>query len=551
MFWKPFVGELPKNSQPEILPDVDNVPGGMFMTKERTKKGTKPRIMNSETSPEGDWITGLHPMDDLLRGERLPHIWCQGCGLGTALTSFISSLKWLEKRAGWDLDKVAVVSGIGCTGRIAGYLRLDSFHTTHGRAIPFATGLKIANPELKVVVLSGDGDIAGIGGNHFIHAARRNLGITVVCVNNFNYGMTGGQVGPTTPHEARGVTAQYGNYEYPFNLPYLAAASGASFVARWTALHARQLDWTLRKALSHTGFSFVEIIAPCSTAYSRWNKEGRGLDPENLRRRGLEVMKHYQQVGRTEQGIHPKDAHVKVNEKGEVIEIIEGEFLDEDRPDFMGSMDRRIKLAEKYWQREKKVLDSRSGLKIEQKKQPRIEIQLGGFGGQGIVSAGKIIGMAASVYNNLEACFTQSYGPEARGGAAGAQIVISSNPIHHPHLTQPECMIIMSRGAYDKYISNLQTGGVLLIDDELVKLPQDHRTDITTLGIPATSIATEAGNNRAANTAMLGFWTAIEGIVDKTAMEKSVAESVPPKTIAVNLDVFEIGYQKGLDLKKE
>ena len=108
-------------------------------------------------------------MDDLLRGERLPHIWCQGCGLGTALTSFISSLKWLEKNKDWDLDKVAVVSGIGCTGRIAGYLRLDSFHTTHGRAIPFATGLKLANPDLKVIVLSGDGDIAGIGGNHFIH----------------------------------------------------------------------------------------------------------------------------------------------------------------------------------------------------------------------------------------------------------------------------------------------------------------------------------------------------------------------------------------------
>lgn len=516
------------------------------MTAERIEGKTKPRIMTYEASSEGDWITGLHPMDDLLRGERLPHIWCQGCGLGTALTSFISSLKWLEKRKGWDLDKVAVVSGIGCTGRIAGYVRLDSFHTTHGRAIPFATGLKIANPDLKVIVISGDGDIAGIGGNHFIHAARRNLGITVVCVNNFNYGMTGGQVGPTTPHEARAVTAQYGNYEYPFNLPYLAAASGASYVARWTVLHARQLDWTLRDALTHPGFSFVEIIAPCSTAYSRWNPDGKGLDPENLRRRGLEVMKHYQQVGKTEHGMHPKDAHIKVNERGEIIEIIEGEFLLESRPDFEEAMNQRVEIAEKYWQREKAALDKRVSLSIKKKKVPRTEIQLGGFGGQGIMSAGKIIGMAAAVFNNLEACFTQSYGPEARGGAAGSQVIISSSPIHHPHLTEPTSMIIMSQGAYDKYVDSLAPEGVLLFDNELVKLPDDHRTDIKTLGISATKIAEEAGNNRAANTVMLGFWTAVEGIVDQKAMEESIAESVPPKTVDLNLEVFRTGYQEGL-----
>jgi 2-oxoglutarate ferredoxin oxidoreductase subunit beta len=507
----------------------------------------KVRPVIYEPVSEGDWVTGLHPMDDLLRGERLPHIWCQGCGLGTALTSFISSLKWLEKRKGWDLDQVAVVSGIGCTGRIAGYVRLDSFHTTHGRAIPFATGLTIANPELKVIVLSGDGDIAGIGGNHFIHAARRNLGITVVCVNNFNYGMTGGQVGPTTPHEARAVTAQYGNYEYPFNLPYLAAASGASFVARWTVLHARQLDWTLRKALVHPGFSFVEIIAPCSTAYSRWNPEGRGLDPENLRRRGLEMMKHYQQIGRTEHGMHPKDANIRVNDRGEIVEIIEGEFLDETRPDFREAMLQRQESAEKYWQQEKEALDKRHVLDLKQKKVPRTEVQLGGFGGQGIMSAGNIIGLAAAVYNNLEACFTQSYGPEARGGAAGSQVVISSTPIHHPHLTGPGSMIIMSQGAYEKYINDLLPGGVLLIDSDLVDLPQDHRDDITTLGIPATRIAEEAGNNRAANTVMLGFWSAVEGLLDRQALEQAIAESVPAKTVDLNLNVFDTGYKKGLE----
>jgi 2-oxoglutarate ferredoxin oxidoreductase subunit beta len=521
------------------------------MPEEEMHRSERLKLMGYEPPDESDWVTGLHPMDELLRGERLPHIWCQGCGLGTALTTFISALQWLEKNRGWDLDKVAVVSGIGCTGRIAGYVRLDSFHTTHGRALPFATGLKIANPELKVVVISGDGDIAGIGGNHFIHAARRNLELTVICVNNFNYGMTGGQVGPTTPHDARAVTSQYGNFEYPFNLPYLAAASGASFVARWTVLHARQLEWTLREALVHPGFGFVEIIAPCSTAYARWNPEGRGLDPEGLGRRGLEVIKFYQKAGKIANGTHPKDAHVQVNEKGEIAEIIEGKFLDDPKPDLKAAIDRLAAQAQKWWLAEKKVLDSRKKMPQRTERVPRTEVQLGGFGGQGIISAGRIIGQAAALYDNLEACFTQSYGPEARGGAAGSQVVLSSEPIHHPHLIQPSSMIIMSVGAYAKYVPTLAPGGVLVLDSGLVPLPADHRTDITTYGLPATELAEREGTGRAANTVMLGFWTAIAGIVSKEAMRSSVAESVPSKTVDLNLKLFDLGYEEGLKQRGE
>lgn len=514
---------------------------------EQMNRSERLMVMGYEAPEESDWETGLHPMDELLRGERLPHIWCQGCGLGTALTSFVSALKWLEKNKDWDLDKVAVVSGIGCTGRIAGYVRLDSFHTTHGRAIPFASGLKLANPDLKVIVVSGDGDIAGIGGNHLIHAARRNLDITVLCVNNFNYGMTGGQVGPTTPHEARAVTTQYGNFEYPFNLPYLAAASGASFVSRWTVLHARQLEWTLREALVHPGFSFVEIIAPCSTAYARWNPEGRGLDPENLGRRGLETMKHYQKVGRTVHDMHPKDAGVQVNEKGEITEIIEGDFLVEANPSLQDALDGLIEQAEKAWRVKRNALDARPQLPLRKEHLSRTEVQLGGFGGQGIISAGRIIGMAAAIYDGLEACFTQSYGPEARGGAAGSQVIMASDPIHHPHLIKPTDMIIMSQGAYSKYVPTLVENGLLLIDNSLVVLPPEHREDIRTFGIPATQIAEQAGNNRAANTVILGFWAAITGIVSREAMRQAVAESVPPKAVDLNLKVFDIGYEKGLE----
>src|SRR5512137_1672165 len=147
----------------------------------------------------------LNPVESFLRMDRMPHIWCPGCGIGTTVNCFAQALNG----SGLDLDNTAIVSGIGCSGRVAGYLNLDSFHTTHGRAIPFATGLKLANPKLKVVVYSGDGDLTSIGGNHLIHAARRNVPLTVILVNNLNYGMTGGQFGPTTPHEAFGTTAPY------------------------------------------------------------------------------------------------------------------------------------------------------------------------------------------------------------------------------------------------------------------------------------------------------------------------------------------------------
>src|SRR5512136_1360636 len=204
-----------------------------------------------------------HPMDRFLRQDRLPHIWCSGCGLGTALNCFLGALI----KSKLDPDKVAVVSGIGCSGRVAGYVNMDSFHTTHGRAIPFATGLKLANPALKVVVFSGDGDLTAIGGNHFVHAARRNMDLMVVCVNNFTYGMTGGQVAPTTPLGATQTTMPLGNFEQPFNLPFLADACGAVYVARWTVFHVRQLAKAMLEGLRKKGFVFIEALSPCPTLY--------------------------------------------------------------------------------------------------------------------------------------------------------------------------------------------------------------------------------------------------------------------------------------------
>jgi 2-oxoglutarate ferredoxin oxidoreductase subunit beta len=260
-------------------------------------------------------ISDRHPMDDLLRQDRLPHIWCSGCGLGTVLTCFVSALQ----KSALDLDKVSVVSGIGCTGRTAGYLNLDGFHTTHGRAIPFATGLKLGNPDLKVVVISGDGDLVAIGGNHFIHAARRNMDLTVICVNNFNYGMTSGQMGPTTPTDARTSTSPYGNAEHPFNVPYLAAASGATYVARWTALHVRRLERSIMDGLTKRGFSVIEVISPCPTYYGRWNRMGSTL----------QQMRYYHENSVIHHGYDPARADIDLHG-----EIIVGRFVDVEKPTF-------------------------------------------------------------------------------------------------------------------------------------------------------------------------------------------------------------------------
>lgn len=269
-----------------------------------------------------------HPLDRYLRADRIPHIWCPGCGLGTVLNCFLHALEETDI----DLKNLAVVSGIGCTGRVAGYINVDSYHTTHGRAIPFATGLKLANPKLKVVVFSGDGDLFAIGGNHFIHAARRNIDMTVICVNNYNYGMTGGQLGPTTPLEARTTTAPYGNIEHPFNLCHVAAASGAVYVARWTSLHVRRLKESMKEALNKKGFSFVEIIAPCPTAFGRRNKEPTGL----------ETLKYYKEHSVIKHGIDPAEADIEMGG-----DIVVGKFVDIEKPTFDEAVYELIKKARK------------------------------------------------------------------------------------------------------------------------------------------------------------------------------------------------------------
>jgi 2-oxoglutarate ferredoxin oxidoreductase subunit beta len=244
-------------------------------------------------------LNPTNPVHKYLRMDRIPHIWCSGCGLGTTVNCFVRAVE----ASRYPLDQIAVVSGIGCAGRVAGYLNMDSFHTTHGRPIPFATGLKLANPNLKVVVYSGDGDLFSIGG----------------------------QVTPTTPIGAIASTAPYGNIEEPFNLPYLADSAGAVYVARWTSFHVRQATKAMKEAILKTGFSFVEIVSPCPTLYGRRNRLGDGL----------EMTKYYRENSTIKNSADTRDVGLVFKGK-----IVCGKFVDRERPSFLEVYN--TKMAERF-----------------------------------------------------------------------------------------------------------------------------------------------------------------------------------------------------------
>ena len=252
-------------------------------------------------------------------------IFCPGCGDGMILEYFIRSLDDLATAGAINPKKVVLVGGIGCSGWIPTYLNLDVLHTLHGRAIPVATGIKLANPDLNVIVFGGDGDNLSIGGNHFIHAARRNIDVKVVMVNNMLYGMTGGQVAPTTPFKTITHTTPYGNMEAPFDGCDLAEAAGATFVARWTTAHPNRVISTFKKMMTHKGFSYVEIISQCPIYFGRYVVE---METPS------EILNYF-----AKNSISLQDAKTKNDVQGK---IVVGEFKDTQKPTFESLVNKEI-----------------------------------------------------------------------------------------------------------------------------------------------------------------------------------------------------------------
>lgn len=252
--------------------------------------------------------------DKYLRLEKFPLIFCPGCGDGIVLKAILRAVD----RIGLNRDEIMLVSGIGCSSRTSGYVDVNTLHTTHGRALTFATGIKMARPDLHVIVVTGDGDGTAIGGNHFIHAARRNIDLTVILYNNWIYGMTGGQVSPATPTGDKASTAPFGSIEPNFDIVQLAKGAGASFVARETVAKPLVLDKVIEKAIRKKGFSLVEVMTPCPTTYGRRNKAGDGVEMTNyLKEHSVSVAKAPELSG---------------EEKARAI--VTGVFVDEERPEY-------------------------------------------------------------------------------------------------------------------------------------------------------------------------------------------------------------------------
>jgi 2-oxoglutarate ferredoxin oxidoreductase subunit beta len=245
------------------------------------------------------------PVQDYLRQRFFPQIWCSGCGHGQIMAGLVRAVEEL----GLEKSNVVVVSGIGCSSRMPGYLDFHTMHTLHGRGLAFATGVKMGRPELNVIVPMGDGDAAAIGGNHLIHAARRNINITAIVMNNNIYGMTGGQSSPTTPTKAKSTTSPAGNIDPSFDLVELAKGAGASFVARSTTYHSKEMQQIMVKAISHKGFSFVEILSQCPTYFGRRNKGGSPT----------EMMKRFAEITTTI-GSAKKKENPKLLERGIFVE---------------------------------------------------------------------------------------------------------------------------------------------------------------------------------------------------------------------------------------
>ena len=263
-------------------------------------------------------------VNDYIRERFFPHIWCPGCGHGIVLNSLLRTIESL----GMSKNEIVMISGIGCSSRISGYVDFHTLHTIHGRALAFATGVKLSLPELNLIVPMGDGDALAIGGNHFIHAARRNIDLTAIVMNNRIYGMTGGQYSPLSGYGTIATTAPYTNIDHDFDTVELAVAAGASFVARTSTYHVQQMTKIFRQAILHEGFSMVEVMSQCPTYFGRKNKIGSAVD-----------MMEYYKNNTTSIGSKAK------KENPDLIE--RGVFVEKEMPEYCSEYDKIIERAMK------------------------------------------------------------------------------------------------------------------------------------------------------------------------------------------------------------
>lgn len=481
-----------------------------------------------------------HPVADFIRTDRLPWIFCSGCMIGSEIQLTARAIKDLVEEGQINKNEVVVVSGIGCSGRGSGYFNTDGFHSTHGRAIPAATGIKMSNPKLKVIVFSGDGDLFAIGGNHIIHAARRNIDITVICVNNHNYGMTGGQFGPTTPVEGFTTTTPYGNVvEHPFNLASLTGMAGATYVSRYAAIHTKEIIASVKKAILHPGFSFIEIISPCPTYYGKLNSK----------KVVKEMVDQLREISKIKDGTPVHEAFVDYKNK----EIVCGEFIEVIKTEYIQTLaDLRHKVIADKKNKPKPVSAPIKQVTYTDKsseKKFRFDILLAGMGGQGLVTSGSILAQACILYEGMNATQSQNYGPESRGGLSYSEVIISNKAIHYPKtIKHPYILVTLTEESFKKMAHHLVGTEYLLVDPDLLRkidiTQYEQNKQLKIFEVNLTREAETLGNKVVANIIVLGFICKIMDI-NSDSVKKAIASHFKSKEklIPLNHKAFDRGQE--------
>jgi 2-oxoglutarate/2-oxoacid ferredoxin oxidoreductase subunit beta len=470
---------------------------------------------------------------DYLRHDMMPHILCPGCGHGIVLKAILRAVHGL----GLPRDKVVFVSGIGCSSRIVGYVDFCTLHTTHGRPLTFATGIKLARPDLHVIVITGDGDGLAIGGNHLIHAARRNIDLTCLLLNNATYGMTGGQGAPTTPPGSRTTTTPDGAIEPGFDACGLVRAAGGTFVARGITAAPLGLDALIARALGHRGFSFVEIVSDCPEYFGRYNGLGGGPDMLEAQRRHLEDVDSLLHDKRALPGLAPSASVPSPS-------FASGVLHEERRPELSERIGAKPVAS--------RAVDAERSAGAEREPEPAVtapraaatepvQVRLAGAGGQGIVLAGLLLAEAA-VAAGKNATHAQVYGPESRGGASKAEVILADGDIDYPYADRAHVFVALTEEAYARYASQVAPGAVVLVDGDRVTGAAAGGVAHHALPISATARRV-LGSGVGANLVALGALVALSRVLPLEAVERAITVRRPGGSVERALRAFRAGVR--------
>lgn len=453
---------------------------------------------------------------NLLRSQHFPHILCPGCGHGVVLAALLRAIG----KSGLSKNEIVLTSGIGCASRIPGYVDFHTIHTTHGRALTFSTGVAVSRPEFRVICVMGDGDATAIGGNHLIHAARRNVDITAIVLNNHIYGMTGGQASPTTPQGSLATTAPYGSIERPFDIVALGMAAGASFVARGSVADPVRLEGMIAKALKVKGFSLVEAVSTCPTTYGPRNK--------------LKTIEAYMTWLKDHMYDLAKKEKLTPEEQAGRWPV--GVFKEEARPHYVEIYDREV------------VAKAKAGAEPEPAIEPkayamppgRFEIVVAGKAGQGIQKLGALVAECVIRDGNYAAQI-ENYGPAARTGISLTEVVASNEEIDFPLVEQGNVLLAMTQEALKAHLPRVSQSpdAKVIVDSTYVKEIPDGA-----YAVPVTATARELQLPMAANVVLLGAFAAVTRITNLASMEEVVRRRIP-KAIDKNVEALRRGFALG------